>query len=443
MAEGGFGLLMFAGALALLSLGYPVAFSLGGVAIGFGFIGVGFGVFDPIFLTALPYRIYGIMENYTLLAIPYFIFLGAMLDKTGIAKRLLETIGLLLGRVRGGLAIAIILVGALLAASTGVVAATVVMMGLISMPIMLEHGYSKELATGVIVASGTLGQIIPPSLVLIVLGDQLGISVGDLFMGSVIPGLMMVGAFVGHVLLMVHLKPEMAPALPPEASKVNRIWLRQQVLRAVLPPLFLIILVLGSIFLGIATPTEAGAVGCIGTMVLAQAYGQLNGPALQEVCQSTLRFTCMVIFILIGSTAFSLVFRGLQGDRLLFDLLVNLPGGKIGFLLVNMLVIFLLGFFIDFFEIAFILMPIFAPVAESLGLDLVWYGVIIGANLQTSFLTPPFGFALFFLRGVAPPEVTTQDIYRGAIPFICVQLIILALIIIFPSTVTFLPSILS
>ncbi|QUY44381.1 TRAP transporter large permease subunit [Acaryochloris marina] len=443
MAEGGFGLLMFAGALALLSLGYPVAFSLGGVAIGFGFIGVGFGVFDPIFLTALPYRIYGIMENYTLLAIPYFIFLGAMLDKTGIAKRLLETIGLLLGRVRGGLAIAIILVGALLAASTGVVAATVVMMGLISMPIMLEHGYSKELAAGVIVASGTLGQIIPPSLVLIVLGDQLGISVGDLFMGSVIPGLMMVGAFVGHVLLMVHLKPEMAPALPPEASKVNRIWLRQQVLRAVLPPLFLIILVLGSIFFGIATPTEAGAVGCIGTMVLAQAYGQLNGPALQEVCQSTLRFTCMVIFILIGSTAFSLVFRGLQGDRLLFDLLVNLPGGKIGFLLVNMLVIFLLGFFIDFFEIAFILMPIFAPVAESLGLDLVWYGVVIGANLQTSFLTPPFGFALFFLRGVAPPEVTTQDIYRGAIPFICVQLIILALIIIFPSTVTFLPSTLS
>lgn len=443
MAEGGFGLLMFAGALALLSLGYPVAFSLGGVAIGFGFIGVGFGVFDPIFLTAFPYRIYGIMENYTLLAIPYFIFLGAMLDKTGIAKRLLETIGLLLGRVRGGLAIAIILVGALLAASTGVVAATVVMMGLISMPIMLEHGYSKELAAGVIVASGTLGQIIPPSLVLIVLGDQLGISVGDLFMGSVIPGLMMVGAFVGHVLLMVHLKPEMAPVLPPEASKVNRIWLRQQVLRAVLPPLFLIILVLGSIFFGIATPTEAGAVGCIGTMVLAQAYGQLNGPALQEVCQSTLRFTCMVIFILIGSTAFSLVFRGLQGDRLLFDLLVNLPGGKIGFLLVNMLVIFLLGFFIDFFEIAFILMPIFAPVAESLGLDLVWYGVVIGANLQTSFLTPPFGFALFFLRGVAPPEVTTQDIYRGAIPFICVQLIILALIIIFPSTVTFLPSILS
>lgn len=443
MAEGGFGLLMFAGALALLSLGYPVAFSLGGVAIGFSLIGVGFGVFDPIFLTALPYRIYGIMENYTLLAIPYFIFLGAMLDRTGIAKRLLETIGLLLGRVRGGLALAIIVVGALLAASTGVVAATVVTMGLISMPIMLEHGYSKELAAGVIVASGTLGQIIPPSLVLIVLGDQLGISVGDLFMGSVIPGLMMVGAFIGHVLLIVHLRPDLAPALPTEASLVNRTRLRRQVFRAVLPPLLLILLVLGSIFFGIATPTEAGAVGCIGTLVLAQVDGQLNWTALQEVCQSTLRFTCMVIFILIGSTAFSLVFRGLQGDRLLFDLLVNLPGGKTGFLLVNMLVIFLLGFFIDFFEIAFILMPIFAPVAESLGLDLVWYGVVIGANLQTSFLTPPFGFALFFLRGVAPPEVTTQAIYRGAIPFICVQLIILALIIIFPSTVTFLPSILS
>lgn len=442
MADGGLGLLMFGGALVMLSLGYPVAFSLGGVAIGFSFIGVIAGVFDPLFLTAMPQRIFGIMENYTLLAIPYFIFLGAMLDKTGIAKRLLETIGILFGRVRGGLALAVILVGALLAASTGVVAATVVMMGLISMPIMLSHGYSKELTSGVIVASGTLGQIIPPSLVLIVLGDQLGISVGDLFIGSIIPGLMMVGAFCAHVLLVASLKPEMAPPLPPEALQISKSLLRQQVFRAVVPPLFLILLVLGSIFFGIATPTEAGAVGCIGAMFLAAVYGQLKMSAIRAVCDSTLRFTCMVMFILLGSTAFSLVFRGLGGDRLMFDLLTNLPGGQVGFLLVNMLVIFFLGFFIDFFEIAFILMPIFAPVAESLGLDLVWYGVVIGANLQTSFLTPPFGFALFFLRGIAPPEVTTQDIYRGAIPFICLQLIVLALIIIFPKTVTFLPSIL-
>ncbi|MGB7412616.1 MAG: TRAP transporter large permease subunit, partial [Thermosynechococcaceae cyanobacterium] len=270
-----------------------------------------------------------------------------------------------------------------------------------------------------------------------------GISVGDLFIGSVIPGLMMVGAFCVHVLLVAHLKPEVAPPLPPEALQISKSFLRQQVLRAVVPPLFLILLVLGSIFFGIATPTEAGAVGCIGAMLLAAAYGQLKMSAIREVCDLTLRFTSMVMFILLGSTAFSLVFRGLRGDRILFDLLTNLPGGQAGFLLVNMLVIFFLGFFIDFFEIAFILMPIFAPVAESLGLDLVWYGVVIGANLQTSFLTPPFGFALFFLRGVAPPEVTTKDIYRGAIPFICLQLIVLALIIIFPKTVTFLPSILS
>ena len=434
------GVVMFAGALVLLSIGYPVAFSLGGVAILFGIIGVIFGVFDPIFLTAMPTRIFGIMGNYTLLAIPYFIFLGSMLEKTGIAERLLETMGILFGRMRGGLALAVVIVGALLAASTGVVAATVVAMGLISLPIMLRYGYNKELATGVIVASGTLGQIIPPSVVLVVLGDQLGISVGDLFIGSLIPGLLMATVFALHVVIVAFLKPDVAPALPAEVRNITGKALMQRVLKVMVPPLLLILLVLGSIFFGIATPTEAGAVGSLGAMILAALNGQLNWAALKQVCDATMRITTMVIFILIGSTAFSLVFRGLNGDRFMFDLLANLPGGMIGFLIVNMLTIFLLGFFIDFFEIAFIVIPIFAPVAQSLGLDLVWYGVIIGANLQTSFLTPPFGFALFYLRGVAPPEVKTEDIYRGAIPFILLQLLVLVLIITFPQLVSFLPS---
>ena len=434
------GVVMFAGALVLLSIGYPVAFSLGGVAILFGIIGVIFGVFDPIFLTAMPTRIFGIMGNYTLLAIPYFIFLGSMLEKTGIAERLLETMGILFGRMRGGLALAVVIVGALLAASTGVVAATVVAMGLISLPIMLRYGYNKELATGVIVASGTLGQIIPPSVVLVVLGDQLGISVGDLFIGSLIPGLLMATVFALHVVIVAFLKPGVAPALPAEVRNITGKALMQRVLKVMVPPLLLILLVLGSIFFGIATPTEAGAVGSLGAMILAALNGQLNWAALKQVCDATMRITTMVIFILIGSTAFSLVFRGLNGDRFMFDLLANLPGGTIGFLIVNMLTIFLLGFFIDFFEIAFIVIPIFAPVAQSLGLDLVWYGVIIGANLQTSFLTPPFGFALFYLRGVAPPEVKTEDIYRGTIPFILLQLLVLVLIITFPQLVSFLPS---
>lgn len=434
------GVVMFAGALVLLSLGYPVAFSLGGVAILFGIIGIIFNVFDPIFLTAMPTRIFGIMGNYTLLAIPYFIFLGSMLEKTGIAEKLLETMGILFGRMRGGLALAVVIVGALLAASTGVVAATVVAMGLISLPIMLRYGYNKELATGVIVASGTLGQIIPPSVVLVVLGDQLGISVGDLFIGSLIPGLLMATAFALHVVIVAFLKPDAAPALPAEVRNITGKALLQRVLTVMIPPLLLILLVLGSIFFGIATPTEAGAVGSLGAMILAAFNGQLNWAALKQVCDATMRITTMVIFILIGSTAFSLVFRGLNGDRFMFDLLANLPGGTIGFLLVNMITIFFLGFFIDFFEIAFIVIPIFAPVAQSLGLDLVWYGVIIGANLQTSFLTPPFGFALFYLRGVAPPEIKTEDIYRGSIPFILLQLLVLVLIITFPQLVNFLPS---
>ena len=431
---------MFAGALALLSLGYPVAFSLGGVAILFGIIGIALGVFDPIFLTAMPQRIFGIMNNFTLLAIPYFIFMGAMLEKSGIAEDLLETMGSLFGRVRGGLAVAVVVVGALLAATTGVVAATVVTMGLISLPTMLRYGYNKDLASGVIAASGTLGQIIPPSIVLVVLADQLGISVGDLFLGSVIPGLMMAGAFVVHVLAIAFFRPDLAPALPAELIDIRGKTLFFKIIKVMVPPLALILLVLGSIFFGVATPTEAGALGCFGAMILAAIKGQLKLDGLRDVCDRTLRTTSMVIFILLGSTAFSLVFRGLRGDRFIAEALLNLPGGEVGFLLVSMATIFILGFFIDFFEIAFIVVPLFAPIAQQIGIDLVWYGVIIGANMQTSFLTPPFGFALFYLRGVAPKEITTGNIYRGVIPFIVLQLVVLVSIIAFPQLVSWLPS---
>jgi tripartite ATP-independent transporter DctM subunit len=341
-----------------------VAFSLAGVAIIFGIIGIAIGAFDPIFLNALPLRIFNIMSNFTLLAVPYFIFMGSMLEKSGIAERLLETMGILFGRLRGGLALAVVVVGALMAASTGVVAATVVAMGLISLPIMLRYGYNKELATGVITASGTLGQLIPPSVVLVVLGDQLGISVGDLFIGSLIPGLLMAGAFAVHVIAIAFFRPDMAPALPPEVREIGGKKLLIQVLKAMVPPLVLILLVLGSIFFGIATPTEAGAVGALGATGLAAVNRQVNWKSLEEVCNVTMKTTTMVMFILLGSTAFSLVFRGLHGDRFMFELLSNLPGGTVGFILVSMLTVFILGFFIDFFEIAFIIVPLFAPVAN-------------------------------------------------------------------------------
>jgi len=433
---------MFVGALLLLALGYPVAFSLGGVAILFGAIGVAFDRFDPVLMTAMPQRLFGIMNNFTLLAIPYFIFMGGMLEKSGIAENLLETMGQVFGRVRGGLAIAVVVVGALLAATTGVVAATVVTMGLISLPTMLRHGYNKDLSVGVIAASGTLGQIIPPSIVLVVLADQLGISVGDLFIGSLIPGLLMAGAFIAHVGVIAIVRPELVPALPKELLQVRGRELALKVVQVMMPPLALILLVLGSIFFGVATPTEAGALGALGAIALALCNRQLSWRTLQTVSDSTLRTTSMVMFILIGSTAFSLVFRGLHGDRFIYDALTRLPGGQVSFLLVSMFTIFLLGFFIDFFEIAFIVVPLFAPIAEQLyGFGgLVWYGVIIGANMQTSFLTPPFGFALFYLRGIAPPEITTANIYRGAVPFILLQLVILVLIIVFPALVNYLPS---
>lgn len=432
------GPVMFLGALLLLAGGYPVAFSLAGVAIVFGTIGISIGAFDPILLRALPSRIFGTMSNFTLLAIPYFIFLGSMLEKSGLAEDLLETMGVLFGPLRGGIALAVVFVGALLAATTGVVAATVVAMGLISLPIMLRYRYNKELASGVICASGTLGQIIPPSVVLVVLGDQLGVSVGDLFIGSLIPGLLMAGSFAVYCLVVAQIRPDIAPALPLSARTLRGTALAMRVLKVMAPPLTLIMLVLGSIFFGYATPTEAGAVGALGATFLAWANRKLTWRSLRNVLEATLSVTTMVIFILFGSTAFALVFRALHGDAFMVDLLANMPGGQVGFLLVCMLVVFFLGFFIDFFEICFIVVPLFAAAAIALDINMVWFGVVLGANLQTSFLTPPFGFALFYLRGVAPPEVTTGHIYRGAIPFVSLQIAVLALIISFPDLVNYL-----
>ena len=429
---------MFLALIVALLSGFPVAFCLGGVGVIFALLGMLSGEIEPQFVTALPQRILGIMANFTLLAIPAFVFMGSMLESSGIAERLLETMGRLLGRLRGGLALAVVLVGSLLAATTGVVAATVTTMGLISLPAMLRAGYDKSLATGVIVASGTLGQIIPPSIVLVVLGDQLGISVGDLFIGALIPGLLMSTVFAIYVLVISALKPELAPELKPELSGSGH---PLQLIQSVLPPIALIVAVLGSIFFGIATPTEAGVIGAVGAMVLAALNGGFSRQQLSNVCESTMRTTAMVMAILMGSTAFSLVFRGVGGDQLISDLLLNLPGGRVGFLVFSMLIIFVLGFFIDFFEIAFIAVPLLLPAARQLlGPEaLVWFGVMIGANLQTSFLTPPFGFALFYLRGVAPDEVSTRDIYRGALPFVGLQVAVLALIIAVPGLVDWLP----
>ncbi len=432
---------MFLGALVILGIGYPVAFSLGATAIVFGIIGVSLGIFDPIIIRAMPSRIFNVMSNYTLLAIPYFIFLGSMLEKSGLAEDLLDTMGILFGPIRGGLAIAVVVVGALLAATTGVVAATVVAMGLISLPIMLRYGYSKELACGVICAAGTLGQIIPPSVVLVVLGDQIGVSVGRLFLGSLIPGLLLAAALAFYCWVVALLKPEMAPALPLSVRSMSGAALAKRVFQVMIPPLLLIVAVLGSIFFGISTATEAGAVGALGATLLAAANRRLTWKNFIAVCDATMRATTMVIFILIGSTAFALVFRALSGDKFVFDLMANLPGGAWGFLIVSMLIVFLLGFFIDFFEICFIVIPLFVPVAKALGFDLIWFGVLLGANLQTSFLTPPFGFALFYLRGVAPPGVTTSDIYRGVIPFIAIQLTIVIILIFFPQLALWLPAI--
>lgn len=430
--------LMFGTALLFIFSGYPVAFALGGAALLFAFIGVEAGYFGWSYLLALPERAFGIMANQVLLAVPFFIFMGTMLEKSRLAEDLLQTIGMLFGPLRGGLALAVVLVGALLAAATGVIGASVVAMGLISLPIMTRYGYSRQLATGVIAAAGTLGQIIPPSVVLVVLADQLGVSVGDLFLGALTPGLLLAGLFAGYVALLAFLRPAAAPALPREIRAVPLPVLLRRVALVMAPPLLLIIVVLGSIFFGVATPTEAGALGALGAMAVAFGARRLTRRSLWETMEGTTRLTTMVVFLLIGSTAFALVFRGIFGDLWIEDLLHGLPGGKLGALVTANLLIFGLGFFIDFFEIAFIVIPLLAPAFQKMGIDLVWFGVMVGMNLQTSFLTPPFGFALFYLRGVTPEDIRTTDIYRGVIPFIVIQLLALSAVVCFPSLVTWL-----
>jgi len=416
---------MFFGVLAMIFSGYPVAFALGGTALIFALVGTAAGAFDLVLLYALPERTFGTMSNFTLLAVPFFIFMGTVLEKSKLAEQLLETIGALFGRFRGGLALGVIFVGALLAAATGVVGASVTAMGLISLPVMLRNGYRKELSLGTIAASGTLGQIIPPSIVLIVLGDQMGVSVGDLFRGALVPGLVLTGSYALYVTVLAFLRPKVAPALPEEMRATGWDLLRRVVL-VMLPPLTLIVVVLGSIFAGVATPTEAGALGAVGAMVLAALNRSLTFEALKLAMEETSRLTIMVVFLLIGSTAFALVFRGFDGDLWIEAVLTGIPGGAIGFLIVVNMVVFVLGFFMDFFEIAFIIVPLIVPPAILLGIDVTWLGLVLAVNLQTSFLTPPFGFSLFYLRGVTPPHISTGSIYRGVIPFIVLQALVLA-----------------
>ena len=516
--------IMFGGLIVFLLLGFPVAFSLGACGLFFGFVGVELGLLPEALLQALPLRIFGIMKNDTLLAIPFFTLMGLILERSGMAEDLLDTIGQLFGPLRGGLAFAVIFVGALLAATTGVVAASVISMGLISLPIMLRYGYDRRVASGVIAASGTLAQIIPPSLVLIILADQLGRSVGEMYKGAFIPGFALTGLYIAYVVLLTFIRPNWVPALPPEArtiredngtsglrslgiltlistalavtlgqnyarvsnwvsgndaltvptdetivvslcagvilafviaviNKATRLGLlsrmAERVTFVLIPPLLLIFLVLGTIFLGVATPTEGGAMGAVGALVMAWSRGRLNLSLLKQALMSTTKLSSFVVFILVGSTVFSLVFQGVDGSKWVEHLLTSVPGGQVGFLIVVNLLIFFLAFFLDFFELSFIVVPLLAPVAEKMGLDLIWFGVLLGVNMQTSFMHPPFGFALFFLRSVAPSReytdkltkkliqpVTTMQIYWGAVPFVIIQIIMVGLIIAFPGIVS-------
>ena len=516
--------IMFAGLIVFLLFGFPVAFSLGACGLFFGFIGIQLGLLPEALMQALPLRIFGIMQNDTLLAIPFFTLMGLILERSGMAEDLLDTIGQLFGPLRGGLAIAVILVGALLAATTGVVAASVISMGLISLPIMLRYGYDRRLASGVIAASGTLAQIIPPSLVLIILADQLGRSVGDMYKGAFVPGFILTGFYVGYVVLLAFIKPQWVPALPPEArvfrekdgssglpslliltivssalaiyigrnmaavhtwwegklvekvaldetivvamcagvllafiiaviNKVTRMGLlsrmAERVTFVLIPPLLLIFLVLGTIFLGIATPTEGGAMGAMAALIMGFARKRLNMNLLKQALGSTTKLASFVMFIMIGATTFSLVFQAADGPKWVEHLLTSLPGGQVGFLIVVNIMIFFLAFFLDYFELSFIVVPLLGPVAEKMGIDLIWFGVLLAVNMQTSFMHPPFGFALFFLRSVAPDKpyvdrithkviqpVTTMQIYKGAIPFVLIQLIMVGVLIAFPGIVT-------
>jgi tripartite ATP-independent transporter DctM subunit len=422
------GIIMFFVALILLLLGFPVAFTFGGVALIFGVFAEGFDMF-----AFMPFRIQSYMENTVMMAVPLFVFMGIVLQKTKLAEQLLEAMGKLFGGVRGGLAISTILVGALLAASTGVVGASVVAMGLISLPVMLKYNYDKSLACGTICASGTLGQIIPPSIILIILGDVLGIPVGDLFQAALMPGMVLIGAYIVYILILTFLKPEMAPAMPQDESGETRSEQVISALKAIIPPLALVLIVLGSIFTGIATPTESSALGGVGAIILALIYRQFNWRMLYDSGVETVKVTAMVFAILMGATAFSMAFSYTGGDYIVEEALLSLPGEKWGFIILAMVAIMILGFFIDFVEIAFIIVPILAPVAEALGINMVWFAILIAMNLQTSFLTPPFGFSLFYLKGVAPSSIRTMDIYKGVVPFILIQVLVLASIMVFPS----------
>jgi hypothetical protein len=429
--------LMFGGLIFFLLIGYPAAFSLGAVGLFFSFIGIELGFFQPTFLQALPDRVFGILSNDLLLSIPFFTFMGAILEKCGLAEDLLEGLGQLFGPVRGGLAYAVIIVGAVLGAITGTVAASVIAMGLISLPIMLRYGYNPKVATGVIAASGTITQLIPPSLVLIILADQLGKSVGDMYAGAIGPSIIQVLLFCLFIFILSIVRPQDVPALPKEARPPINFILIKRILWGIIPSLALIFLVLGTILMGLATPTEGGAMGSVGALFLAALNQRLQKDLIWQAMTSTMRINAMVIFILIGSTVFGLAFRGVDGDLWIENLLSNLPGGQVGFLIVVNLFVFFLAFFLDYFEIAFIIIPLLAPVAQKLGIDLIWFGVLLGANMQTSFMHPPFGFALFYLRGVAPSSVKSSDIYWGALPWVGLQLILVAIIIFVPETVTY------
>jgi tripartite ATP-independent transporter DctM subunit len=436
------GIVMFFAALMMLVIGFPVAFTFGSVSIFFGIAAAVIelmpdatfvAVSEEFFLmfSMMPFRMYSIMTNTILMAIPLFIFMGIVLQKSELAERLLESMAALFGKIRGGLAVSTVLVGALLAASTGVVGASVVAMGVISLPVMLKYGYSKKLATGTICAAGTLGQIIPPSIVLIILGDVFQQPVGDLFKVALMPGLILVGLYVVYILGVALVDKDAAPAIP-DTGDIGKVVKIGKALMAIIPPLTLIVMVLGSIFMGIATPTESASVGSVGALVLAAMYRKLSWKIVDESLQETVKITAMVFAILIGATAFSMVFVYSGADYIVEEFLTTLPGEKWGFLILSMLTILALGFFIDFIEISYIVVPILLPISEVIGIDPLWFAILIAMNLQTSFLTPPFGFSLFYLKGVSPPEVRTVDIYKGVLPFIVIQVIVLISIVLFP-----------
>jgi len=441
--------IMFLSLVVVLLLGYPVAFALAFVGFVFGFIGIEMGLLPVNLFGAIPDRIFGQMSNETLLAIPFFTFMGLVLERSGMAEELLDTIGQLFGPIRGGLAFAVIFVGAILAATTGVVAASVISMGLISLPIMLRYGYDRRVAAGTIAASGTLAQIIPPSLVLIILADQLGRSVGDMYHGALVPGLLLVAAYAGYIILMSFINPPSVPALPPEARTLRGWKLLQKVIISLVPPLVLIFLVLGTIFIGLATPTEGGAMGAVGSLALAAINRRLDLDMIKSALYATVKLSSFVIFILLGARVFSLTFYGVNGHIWVEHLMTSVPGGEVGFLIVANLLVFFLAFFLDYFELAFIIVPLLAPVADSLGIDLIWFGVMLAINMQTSFMHPPFGFSLFYLRSVAPTRaykdrvtgatiqpVTSGQIYMGALPYLAIQLTMVVIVIVFPGLVT-------